>query len=199
MSSGYAIPIEDGSLYYDPHFLGGAAATSLRERLIDSVPWKQEPIVIFGKSVMQPRLTAWYGDPDTAYSYSGIVMEPLSWPDYLLEIKSQIEAVAEARFNSVLLNYYRDGQDSMGWHSDNEPELGTNPVIASLSLGGTRRFHLKHRQRKELETIRMDLSDGSLLVMGGALQHHWLHQISKTKKQVAGRINLTFRWVHGGK
>ncbi|MFK7922493.1 MAG: alpha-ketoglutarate-dependent dioxygenase AlkB [Bacteroidia bacterium] len=195
MSKAYSIPIEDGTLAYDPEFLGVKESRSLREHLIESVPWKQEPIKIFGKEIMQPRLTAWYGDPDTAYSYSGIVMEPLAWSKNLLELKNRIEDFAQSSFNSVLLNYYRDGQDSMGWHSDNEPELGQNPVIASLSLGGVRRFHLKHRQRKELETIRMDLLDGSLLIMGGTLQHHWLHQISKTKKAVAGRINLTFREV----
>lgn len=195
MSKAYSIPIEDGKLEYDPDFLGEGERRSLREHLIQSVPWKQEPIKLFGKEVMQPRLTAWYGDPDTAYSYSGIVMEPLPWTKALLEIKTRVENFANAPFNSVLLNYYRDGQDSMGWHSDNEPELGRNPVIASLSLGGMRRFHLKHRQRKDLENIRMDLLDGSLLIMGGELQHHWLHQISKTKKAVAGRINLTFREV----
>ncbi len=195
MSKAYSIPIEDGELIYDPDFLGVGERRSLREYLIENVAWRQEPIKIFGKEVMQPRLTAWYGDPDTAYSYSGIVMEPLPWTEPLAEIKKRIEDFAGTPFNSVLLNYYRDGQDSMGWHSDNEPELGPNPVIASLSLGGVRRFHLKHRKRKELETKRMDLLDGSLLVMGGALQHHWLHQISKTKKAVAGRINLTFREV----
>ncbi|MEM6343248.1 MAG: alpha-ketoglutarate-dependent dioxygenase AlkB [Bacteroidota bacterium] len=195
MSKAYSIPIEDGKLVYDPDFLGAVERRSLREHLIEHVAWRQEPIKIFGKEVMQPRLTAWYGDPGTAYSYSGIVMEPLPWTEPLAEIKKRIEDFAGAPFNSVLLNYYRDGQDSMGWHSDNEPELGPNPVIASLSLGGVRRFHLKHRKRKDLETRRMDLLDGSLLVMGGALQHHWLHQISKTKKAVAGRINLTFREV----
>lgn len=195
MSKAYSIPIVDGTLAYDPDFLGVKESRSLREYLIESVPWKQEPIKIFGKELMQPRLTAWYGDQDTAYSYSGIVMEPLVWSEMLLDLKKRIESFAQAPFNSVLLNYYRDGQDSMGWHSDNEPELGQNPVIASLSLGGVRRFHLKHRQRKELETIRMDLLDGSLLIMGGAMQHHWLHQISKTKKAVSGRINLTFREV----
>lgn len=189
------IPVENGTLQLLPSFYDAFQANSLLNQLTVETVWKHEPIMLFGKEVMQPRLTAWYGDSGTAYSYSGIQMNPLPWTPLLAEVKQAIENVSGKQFNSVLLNLYRDGKDSMGWHSDNEPELGRNPFIASLSLGASRRFHLKPRYRKELETIRLDLANGSLLLMGGALQHHWLHQVSKTKKAVGPRINLTFRWV----
>jgi alkylated DNA repair dioxygenase AlkB len=194
-----SIPIEKGELKWSPDFYPSDQADALLQKLSEEIAWRQEPIKIFGREMMQPRLTAWHGDPGTAYSYSGITMEPLPWTPLLQEIKTKIESVADHAFNSVLLNLYRDGQDSMGWHSDDEPELGKNPVIASLSLGAARRFHLKPKKRKDLENLRFDLTHGSLLIMGGALQHHWLHQISKTKRAVGVRVNLTFRWVMGNK
>ncbi len=189
------IPIENGALQLREDFYDPKAADKLLTVLQETVVWRQEPIILFGREVMQPRLTAWYGDPGASYRYSGLEMKPLPWTETIQQIREKISTASGHSFNSVLLNYYRDGQDSMGWHSDDEPELGPNPFIASLSLGAARRFHLKARHRKELETIRLDLPHGSLLLMGGALQHHWLHQISKTKKMMGARINLTFRWV----
>jgi alkylated DNA repair dioxygenase AlkB len=136
-----------------------------------------------------PRLTAWHGE--AGYVYSGIAMQPAAWTPALLEIKRCAEHHAGQGFNSVLLNLYRDGRDSVSWHADNEPGLGRDPVIASLSLGATRRFQLKHR-RNGLR-VAIDLEHGSCLVMAGATQHHWLHQLPKTARPVGPRVNLTFR------
>jgi alkylated DNA repair dioxygenase AlkB len=187
--------IPNGWLDFDPHFLPPAEAEHFFQRLRTEIDWKEETILMFGKEVMQPRLVAWYGDPGTSYTYSGRTMHPRPWSPPLLDLKTRIEAVSGHAFNSVLLNLYRHGKDSMGWHSDNEPELGKNPFIASLSLGSARRFHLKHTSRSEVERIRLDLTHGSLLLMGGEMQHHWQHQISKTAKDVGERINLTFRLI----
>jgi alkylated DNA repair dioxygenase AlkB len=144
--------------------------------------------------VASPRLSAWYGDPGAIYSYSGLRLEPLPWTPVLLEIRQVVTDLAETPFNSVLLNLYRDGQDSMGWHSDAEPELGRNPVIASVSLGAVRRFVLRHKKRKE-QHIALELESGSVLVMGGALQHYWRHALPKIRQAVGPRINLTFRLI----
>lgn len=189
------IPIIDGELWYQAHFFSHGHATDLFERLEKEIAWKQEDIVMFGKRIPQPRLVAWYGDEGISYTYSGLQLTANTWSPTLLEIKGSIETASNAVYNSVLLNLYRDGKDSMSWHSDDEPELGTNPVIASVSLGGKRRFHLRHKSKQDQARIRLDLAHGSLLVMGGSLQHHWQHQISKTKKPVAPRINLTFRSI----
>lgn len=150
---------------------------------------------MFGKWIDQPRLTAWYADPGLSYTYSGLEWEPMEWNDILLDLKSIVENYAQYSFNSVLLNLYRDGKDSMGWHSDDEPELGKNPVIASLSFGQSRMFHLKHRFDKSTEKVRMELVNGSLLVMRGTTQHFWHHQIPKSKRPLQTRINLTFRQI----
>jgi alkylated DNA repair dioxygenase AlkB len=154
-----------------------------------SIDWRQETATIMGRRVPIPRLTAWYGE--AGYVYSGIAMQPAAWTPPLLELKRCAEAHAGQPFNSVLLNLYRDGRDSVSWHADNEPGLGRNPVIASLSLGATRRFQLKHRQSGV--QVALDLTHGSCLVMAGATQHHWLHQLPKTAQPVGPRINLTFR------
>ncbi|MEM8892023.1 MAG: alpha-ketoglutarate-dependent dioxygenase AlkB, partial [Bacteroidota bacterium] len=130
-----------------------------------------------------------------SYTYSGLEMKARAWTAPLQAIKEKIETAYSSSYNSVLLNLYRDGKDSMGWHSDDEKELGKDPVIASLSLGQTRRFHLKHKQKKEIETLRLDLDNGSLLIMAGSTQHFWKHQISRTAKEVQPRINLTFRLI----
>lgn len=162
------------------------------KNLLTEISWKQEPIKIFGKAVMQPRLTALYGDLEKPYRYSGTTMNPLLWTPTLLEIKSSIEAVTNLKFTTALLNHYRNGQDSMGWHRDNEKELGPNPIIASVSFGATRKFLFRHYNRKDLKAS-VELSHGSLLVMSESCQQLWQHSIPKTKADVGPRINLTFR------
>ncbi len=151
---------------------------------------------MFGKAIAQPRLTAWYGDEGAIYTYSNLTNRPLEWTPELLVIKARAEKTAQMNFNSVLLNYYRNGQDSMGWHQDNEPELGEQPVIASVNFGATRRFQLRHKKRKDLDTFSIDLEHGSLLVMRGTTQEFWKHQVPKTTQSVGARINLTFRLIH---
>lgn len=164
--------------------------------LLESLEWKHEQIRMFERWVYQPRLMAWYGDVGAKYIYSGLLNNPLPWTNELLEIKSQVEEKLGTTFNSVLANYYRDGQDSMGWHQDNEKELGDEPVIASVSLGAIRQFQLKHKSDKSLKTLKLDLQDKSLLVMQGQTQNFWQHQVPKTKRDVGGRINLTFRTIN---
>ncbi|EED36361.1 2OG-Fe(II) oxygenase superfamily protein [Luminiphilus syltensis NOR5-1B] len=167
---------------------------TLFNNLAHSIAWEQREITLFGKRHLQPRLIAWYGDGGASYTYSGLKLRPRPWVVPLMEIKTACEAVAGARFNGVLLNQYRDGNDAMGWHSDNETELGTNPTIASVSFGASRRFDLRHKRTKE--TIRSWLPNGSILVMSGQTQTDWVHQVPRTKKVGDARINLTFRWVH---
>ena len=157
--------------------------------------WQQDHITLYGKTLPLPRLTAWHGDAGKPYTYSGITMCPHPWTAPLLEIKHSIAAVCGIQFNSVLLNKYRTGKDSVAWHSDDEPELGPNPVIASVSLGATRRFVFRHRHSPEIIPISIDLTHGSLLMMQGTTQHAWQHQLPKTKKLVEPRINLTFRLI----
>jgi alkylated DNA repair dioxygenase AlkB len=149
--------------------------------------------VLWNKEHLQPRLSAWHGDAGARYSYSGVMLEPHRWTDTLLRIKEDVEHATGQRFNSVLLNLYRNEGDSVGWHSDNETELGSRPVIASLSLGETRRFKLRHKTRKDQKTISLALTDGSLLVMSGTTQKFWRHAIDKEREPKDARINLTFR------
>ena len=192
-SGGSELPIEDGELRWWPAIdLGGDNRDILRQ-LIDDCAWRQEQITVYGKPYLQPRLSAWYGD--LGYRYSGIELQPLPMPPLLLDIKARVERATGHGFNSVLLNYYRNGQDRMGMHSDDERELGPRPVIASLSLGETRRMLFRHRRRKDLETLRLDLSCGSLLLMSGETQSHWRHGINAEKRATGARINLTFRQI----
>jgi alkylated DNA repair dioxygenase AlkB len=158
------------------------------------LPWRQETIRMGAREVLQPRLSAWLGDPDARYTYSRRTFEPEPWTPTLSALRDRLNGESEVPFNSVLANLYRDGQDSMGWHADKEPELGPNPLIASLSLGGTRRFLLRHR-RKSVAGVDLDLDDGSLLWMSGTTQHYWRHSVPKTRRPVAPRINLTFRRI----
>ena len=190
------IPIQDGLVYIDHGFLSAKESEALYQHLLEGIQWEQEEITLFGKKVLQPRMHAWYGDKGLSYTYSGLTMKACTWTDELFTVKEKIEKAYAAKYNSVLLNLYRSGKDSMGWHSDDEAELRRNPVIASLSLGAARRFHLKHKTAKEVENKRLDLGNGSLLIMAGETQHYWKHQISKTAKEVEPRINLTFRYVH---
>lgn len=186
------VPI-DGELYLFRQFFAQSESDLLYEKLETSLAWQEESIVIFGKSCKVPRLTCWYGEVGAVYRYSGVDHSPLPWTDDLLAIKSGIEHHCLCRFNSVLANLYRNGQDSMGCHADNEKELGVNPVIASLSLGETRAFKLHHNKRNK--TLTIDLSHGDLLIMAGVLQHHWVHSLPKTKQAKSSRINLTFRKI----
>jgi alkylated DNA repair dioxygenase AlkB len=148
---------------------------------------------MYGKKIDFPRLTAWYGNNDKPYSFSGITLQPLPWTSEILTIKSKIEPIAKTEFNSVLLNLYRDGNDSISWHTDAEKELGINPIIASVNFGATRKFQLRHIKTKE--KLEIELTHGSLLIMQGELQHFWQHQVPKTSKVVGERINLTFRVI----
>lgn len=169
----------------------------LYQLLSQHLSWRHDRIKMYGKWMKIPRLNAWYGDSDTAYSYSGITLAPLPWTRELLTIKQQVEQLTEHRYNSVLANWYRNGEDSVAWHSDDEAELGVNPVIASVSLGATRRFSLRHKDPTVMaETQHIDLEGGSVLLMAGRTQSCWQHQLAKTKQAVDGRINLTFRTIY---
>lgn len=188
------INLPNAQITYLPHFLTSKQADKLFQTLKNNTNWQQDTITLFGKTYNQPRLTALCSTNDKTYTYSNITMHPEPFSKDLLKIKSDIENSAATKFNSVLLNLYRDGKDSNGWHADNEKELGENPIIASLSLGAERVFHFKHRKIKT-QKHKLTLSNGSLLIMSGEMQHHWLHQIPKTKKQIGERINLTFRQI----
>jgi alkylated DNA repair dioxygenase AlkB len=163
--------------------------------LIDNTPWRSEEIKLFGKRYLQPRLTAWFGDPGCTYRYSGLEMSLLDWNPTLLGLRRRVESLCGSSFNSVLLNYYRDGNDSMGMHSDDESELGPQPVIASLSLGATRTLQFRHKTRRELAPFKLPLASGSLLVMRGATQANWKHGVAKQPRVTGPRVNLTFRRI----
>ncbi len=163
--------------------------------LIADINWKQESIRIYGKVMPQPRLIAWYGDPGKNYDYSGISLTPTPWSDILREIKNQIEDCTKERFNSVFLNLYRDHNDSMGFHSDDERELGPKPTIASVTFGATRTFVMKHKNDASLPSMKIPLEAGSVLLMKGATQHFWKHGILKQTRPCGPRVNLTFRTI----
>lgn len=187
------IIINNGEYIYIPNFYSKQTADTYLKRLISDIKWKQESMNMYGKQIPFPRLTSWYGDNDKPYSFSGITLQPHPWSPGLSKIKSDIESKAKVIFNSVLLNRYRDGNDSISWHTDAEKELGKNPVIASVNFGAERKFQLKHMHTNE--KIEIILKHGSLLIMLGELQHFWKHQIPKTKKLIGERINLTFRVI----
>ena len=186
--------LPDSDIIYYPNFFDKEKADEFFEKLKTDIPWQQDDITVFGKKYPQPRLTSLFGNEGKPYSYSNIVMKPHSWNSLLMFIKNQIEEVCPENFTTVLLNYYRDGKDSNGWHADNEKELGTNPVIASVSFGAERSFHLQHNSIKE-QKLKINLEHGSLLIMKGTTQHFWKHQIPKTAKPIGPRINLTFRII----
>lgn len=188
------IPMQDGELLLVKGFYGLEEANKLHQQLIETLDWEAKAIKIFGKEVMQPRLMAWYGEPDAVYTYSGTTFCAKPFTPALLQIKHDIEVFSNGSFNSVLANLYRNGQDSMGWHSDDEPELGLNPFIASVSFGEERVFKLRHRKDKGLK-LDLPLPHGSLLVMGGTMQHYWQHSLPKSAKLLKPRINLTFRRI----
>jgi alkylated DNA repair dioxygenase AlkB len=186
--------LPNASVVYYPVFFEINRANELFEKLKQEIPWQQDAITVFGKTYPQPRLTSLFGNKGKPYSYSNIVMQPNTWNPLLQFIKSEIEEEIEESFTTVLLNYYRDGKDSNGWHSDNEKELGRNPIIASVSFGAERNFQLQHNAIKD-QKLKINLEHGSLLVMKGETQHFWKHQIPKTAKPIGPRINLTFRII----
>ena len=188
------IPLPDAQLQFDPHWLGPLEADALLDGLHRDVPWETHRIRIFGREVDSPRLSCWIGDPDARYRYSGTLFEPHPWPDALVPVRERLERTLDVAFNSMLANLYRDGTDAMGWHSDAEPELGAAPVIASISLGATRRFALKHRD-DPARKLTLELPHGSLLVMSGATQRHYRHALPRTARPIGPRLNLTFRRI----
>ena len=191
--SGVKISILDAEVLYFSHLFEPSEANSLFLQLRQNIEWRQEQIKLYGKVHYLPRLTAWYGNPAKTYSYSGISITSLEWIDALLAIKKRIESVSDYSFNSVLLNRYRNGSDGVSWHADDEPELGQNPVIGSVSFGEARPFQLKHNTLDQKRKIILE--NGSYLLMKGRTQHCWLHQIPKSKRVLGERINLTFRLI----
>jgi len=187
------LPCNGEALFY-PGFFSPSESDHYLIRMQEEIEWKQETIKLYGKELLQPRLTAFCGDTGKKYSYSGITMRPRKWTDSLLEIKRRIEMVAGVQFTSALLNFYRDGKDSMGWHRDNEKELGVNPVIGSVSFGATRTFQFRNYKEKKVAGS-IELTHGSLLLMKGETQRHWEHQLPKMNKEIGKRINITFRVI----
>ncbi|WP_233357698.1 alpha-ketoglutarate-dependent dioxygenase AlkB family protein [Haloflavibacter putidus] len=186
--------LPNSKLIYYERFLDAPRANSLFGKLLAEIKWQQDKITLFGKTHLQPRLTALFSVKEKTYTYSGITMHPQAFPDYLYSILLELNKKFDTNFNTCLVNLYRDGADSNGWHADNEKELGKNPVIASISLGEIRKFKIKHNTLKK-EKLDFWLESGSLLLMAGETQHYWKHQIPKTKKPVKPRINLTFREI----
>lgn len=169
-------------------------ADRLLSQFLEAVPWQQEHITMFGRRTPIPRLTAWYGDPDATYTYSGIPMSPLPWTPAIQEVREVAERLAGTTFNSVLLNLYRHGNDGVSWHADDEAELGAGPIIGSVSLGATRRFVLR-RKEEHATKVEYVLGHGDVLVMAGSVQREWEHQVPKTSRRVNARVNLTFRAI----
>jgi alkylated DNA repair dioxygenase AlkB len=190
---GEVVILPNGEYIYHANFFSKTEADSFLAIFTQSIAWKQESMNMYGKQVMFPRLTAWYGDNDKPYSFSGITLNPHPWTEELLTVKNKIEPICDTQFNSVLLNLYRNGNDSISWHTDAEKELGKNPLIASVNFGAERKFQLKHNQTGEMHEI--NLQHGSLLVMRGEMQHYWKHQVPKQKTINKPRINLTFRVI----
>ena len=184
----------DGRVTLWPVAFDAATADELLVELERTIDWQHETFHLFGTARTVPRLVAWHGDPGAVYTYSGVTHVPAPWTPVLERVRARVSELSGAEFNSVLLNRYRSGRDAMGWHSDDEAELGPEPVIASVSLGATRRFRLRHRKRRD-RTLSFDLPHGSLLIMSGTLQTHWMHSLARTSHPVAERINLTLRRV----
>lgn len=190
------IPITHGRLRLIPSAFQEDEATHWLNQLKQYLPWRQDAIRIAGRLINIPRLQCWLADPGCRYTYSGLTLEPQSWPIWISPLRDRVHTLTGQYFNSVLLNWYRHGQDSIAWHSDDEPELGINPFIASVSFGQTRIFSFKRRNPEANDRLAIPLPHGSLLMMSEELQHHWVHQISKTRKPVSERISLTFRQVN---
>jgi alkylated DNA repair dioxygenase AlkB len=189
------IKLKDSDLLYHPAFFGKEESDIIFKTLLDRIEWKQDKIMMYGKELNLPRLSAWYGDNNKPYTYSGITLNPLPWTNELLQIKEKIEMEAKVKFSSVLINRYRDGQDYVGWHTDAEKELGKNPIIGSVNFGATRKFQLR-RIDDHKEKFEVELKHGTFLLMGGATQHFWQHQVPKTAHKIGERLNLTFRVIY---
>jgi len=187
------LPLTDGIFEYYPNFLSEEKANQIFQQILNETAWQQDSISIFGKTHLQPRLTALYGNNGKPYSYSNIIMQPNNFSPLLIHIKEEIETLCNENFTTVLLNLYRDGNDSNGWHADDEKELGRDPIITSLSLGEERVFHIKHNTKDE--KFKLNLENGSLLLMKNGSQTHYKHQIPKTNTVKKPRINLTFRTI----
>ncbi len=185
------LPLEDGELAMLTQLPLSLDNAAVMARLVAETDWRSESITLWGKQFLQPRLTAWQGD--ASYTYSGLTLDALPFSPLLAEIKQAVETASGRSFNSVLLNYYRNERDSMGMHSDDEPELGPEPAIASVSFGATRTFILRHKRSKR--TVKLDLTDGSMLLMAGATQANWSHGINKMQRPLGPRLNLTFRLI----
>ena len=184
----------DGSAVLWPSFIAPSESERLLRALVEEVPWAPWSISMFGRQIAEPRLSAWVGDPGTEYTYSGRTRTPMPWTPALAAVRRMCSQQTGVEFNAVLANLYRDGRDSMGWHSDDEPENGTDPTIASVSLGAARNFDLRHRGTGQ--TVRVRLTSGSLLVMSGPCQTHWMHRVTKSARVDGARVNLTFRLVN---
>ncbi len=189
------LALPDANLILYPNFISPERALLIFDDLLNNTDWQQDDIQVYGKVHKQPRLTHLFANNNTPYSYSNITMLPTRFTPNLLELKHKVDTLTNQKFTTCLANLYRNGQDSNGWHADNEKELGPQPIIASISLGASRWFHLKHRTKTALKQ-KIELTHGSLLLMQGNTQTHWLHQIPKTKKPVDKRINLTFRIIN---
>lgn len=188
------IQMDKADVYYYKNIFNNNESDEILDSLINTIEWEQNYIKLYGKIMPIPRLTAWYGDPGRSYTYSGIEMPPNIWTNTLLKIKNKIEILSNTTFNSVLLNYYRNGSDSVAWHSDNEKELGINPIIGSVSFGTERIFKFRQIDDRK-KTKNVILEHGSLLLMKGDTQQYWEHEIAKTKKKINVRVNLTFRSI----
>lgn len=187
------LSLPEADICYQANFLNAGQASAVYQQILEETSLTPDLVTVYGKQHLTPRLTCWMGDADRQYRYSNHTMSPVPWSDVLWQLKTQVEQASAHTFNSVLINYYRNGQDSNGWHADDEPELGDQPVIASLSLGGARDFQLRHKRDRHIKHT-ISLKHGSLLIMRGATQTHWQHQIPKRAK-AQGRLNLTFRQI----
>jgi len=192
------IPLADGELRFWPEFYSAKESMALMEMLRAEISWEQSMIRIAGRQIPIPRLNAWYGDAGADYRYSGVALRTLPWPRGLARVKTQVERATGHKFNSALVNLYRNERDSVDWHSDDEPELGPTPLVASVSLGESRCFELRRRDNHR-DKYKLILPSGSLLFMAGDLQRHWQHRIGKEKHPCGARINITFRTVHNGR
>ncbi|MES3006423.1 MAG: alpha-ketoglutarate-dependent dioxygenase AlkB [Pseudomonadota bacterium] len=194
-SSAEQIDLKDATVMYFPEAFSVMEADTLLDYCLHQLPWRQDALTIAGKRIPIPRLQNWFGDSGARYAYSGLALTPLPWTAPLLRVRQRAEALAGQSFNAVLANYYRDGKDSVGWHSDDERELGLHPVIASVSLGVTRVFEMKHAHDKSMPTLRLPLTHGSVLIMAGGTQEYWRHQLPKDVALTLPRVNLTFRKI----
>jgi alkylated DNA repair dioxygenase AlkB len=189
----HQLAMENAEVSYFAQFYDAAQSQLLRQQLLQEISWDTHFVNMFGKSMPSPRRSSWHGDAHCHYTYSNVRYAPKAWTPLLQAVREKLALANLGQFNCVLANHYRDGSDSMGWHSDDERELGSNPVIASVSFGASRTFCF--RSRSGGERVDLTLADGSLLLMAGATQSHWQHALPKTKVVSSDRVNLTFRWI----